>query len=191
MTDDADPSGLATTEEPWYQELRLQWKPDRVRLLLIGESAPDPGATERRFFYAPVISRNDNLFRGVVLALYNETVSAGDDRNGLLARLRADGVWLLDLAPYPVNHLASGERRRVLREHASERVRDILALAPDGVIICHGPTFGALAPELIAAGAPLLHHEPIPFPLGNWRGTFVAAVREAVTPLGLGGTSAS
>jgi hypothetical protein len=38
--------------------------------LLIGESAPDARATERRFFYAPTLTAADNLFRGVVAALY-------------------------------------------------------------------------------------------------------------------------
>ena len=34
------------------QRLREQWKPKQVRLLLIGESAPDSGQAAVRFFYA-------------------------------------------------------------------------------------------------------------------------------------------
>lgn len=37
-------------EAPWYAELREQWKPDPVRVLLVAESDPDPGTTDRRFF---------------------------------------------------------------------------------------------------------------------------------------------
>lgn len=182
---------MTLAEDPWYQQLRMQWKPDHVKLLLVAESAPDSGAaaaTERRFFYAPMVSRADNLFRGVILALYGAKVTTGDDRTPWLTRLRDDGVWLIDLAPFPVNKLSSGDRRRALLEHAPARTREILDLAPDGIVICHAPTFRALAPALVAAGAPLLHDEAIPFPLGNFRARFAAEVREAVAPLGLEGS---
>ncbi|WP_022894559.1 hypothetical protein [Agromyces subbeticus] len=179
---------LAGTEDAWYQQLRKQWKPNPVRLLLVAESAPAPGAAaaDRRFFYAPTVSRHDNLFRAVVIALYGQRVLTGDDRAELLGRLRSDGVWLIDLSPFPVNHLSPGRRQRTLVEHAPARVRDIESLTPDGVVICHTLTYRALAPGLTAAGAPLLHERPIPFPLGNFQAAFVVSFRTAVAPLGLG-----
>jgi hypothetical protein len=54
------------TELLWYAELREAHRPERIRVLLVGESAPDPGDSERRFFYAPLLDRRDNLYRGVV-----------------------------------------------------------------------------------------------------------------------------
>lgn len=181
-------AATADTEDAWCQRLRRQWRPERVKLLLVGESAPDAGAgtgtaagaVQRRFFYAPTVNRADNLFRGVVLALYGEKVSAGDDRAPLLRRLLNDGVWLVDLVPFPVNHLSPSARSRALLKHAPARTQQILDIAPDGIIICHVPTFRALAPALVEAGATLLHREPIPFPLGNFRAQFAAAVREAI-----------
>jgi hypothetical protein len=47
----------------WYEQLRQQYRPDRLEVLLIGESPPDPGAGGRRFFYAPTL-QIDNLYRG-------------------------------------------------------------------------------------------------------------------------------
>ena len=38
-----------------------------------------------------------------------------------------------------------------------------------------------ITPELRNAGLPLLHNEPLPFPLGNWRAQFVAGMREALS----------
>lgn len=186
VNDEAPATALADAEDAWYQHLRQQWKPRRVRLLLVAESAPDAGAAdaERRFFYAPTVSRADNLFRGVVLALYGQKVSTGDDRTDLLTRLQDDGVWLIDLAPYPVNHFGGGARRSALRDSVPARVDEILHIAPAGIVICHTPSYRALAPALIAAGAPLLHDQPIPFPLGNFRTQFAEAVRDAVQPLG-------
>ena len=170
-------------EEPWYQSLREQWKPSHVRLLLIGESAPDANADPeaRRFFYAPTLSGADNLFRGVVQALYGEvTLAKSDDRTLWLNKLKADGVYLIDLVPYPVNKLPAAARKRAWRDNALLTVTAAKDLTPDGVIICHAPTFKVLSSPLREAGLPVLHTEPIPFPLGNFRAKFVEMFRAAL-----------
>ena len=151
-------------------------------MLLIGESAPDPGATERRFFYAPMLDRRDNLFRGVVAALYDAIPpgSTGQPKQPWLEQLRADGVYLIDLVPFPVDKLSPSERRRARREHVAALVAQAKALKPGIVIVCHGPTFADIAPALRAAGLTLAHTVPLPFPLGNHRIAFVAGVRAAL-----------
>jgi hypothetical protein len=163
----------------WYDELRRQWKPDAVRLLLVGESVPDPGAEERRFFYAPQLDRRDNLFRGVIEAMYEPIPrgSTGQPKRPWLERLREDGVYLVDLVPFPVDKLTSGERRRARREHVTTLVGEARTLDPRGVIVCHAPTFAEVGPALRAAGLPLLHDSALPFPLGNTRARFVAGVQ--------------
>jgi len=164
--------------ETWYDDLRRRWKPHAVRLLLVGESVPDAGVEERRFFYGPKLDRRDNLFRGVVEALYGPIPrgSAGQPKQPWLERLRADGVYLVDLVPFPVNKLASGARR----EHVVTLIERAQALDPEGVIVCHAPTFTEVGRALRAAGMPLLHDQPLPYPLGNTRARFVAGVRAAV-----------
>lgn len=173
-------------EDPWYESLRLQWRPARVRLLLIGESAPDVSAAPaaRRFFYAPILTRADNLYRAVVFAMYTpqEPLRAGDLKEPWLARLKADGVYLIDAAPYPINHLTAARRRQVRLEHADACVAQAQALQPDGVVVCHGPTFEDLASRLRTSGLPVLHSEALPFPLGNHRARFIAGFNAAVKP---------
>jgi hypothetical protein len=82
------------TDPAWYEELRARYRPEHLRVLLIGESPPDPGAGERRFFYASTLSRYDNLYRGVAEALYGEEghldVTA---KVQTLMPLRDDGFW--------------------------------------------------------------------------------------------------
>ena len=72
------------------------------------------------------------------------------------------------------------DRAQARRDHVAACVAQARALAPTGIVVCHGPTFDVLAAPLRAAGLPLLHRERIPFPLGNYRAAFVAKVR-AVT----------
>lgn len=167
-----------TDEEPWYAQLRNRWKPERVKLLMIAESAPaDRGdVSARRFFYAADRLGPDNLFRGVVAAMYG-TSGAELQRTGKhpwLERLRGDGFFLIDLAPYPVNALGSAERRRVLTRAAAGCVARAVALDPTGVVVVKSDLFGILAQPLKEAGLPLLQDGPIAFPLGNTRVEFVA-----------------
>jgi len=159
-----------------------------VRLLLIGESAPDPRSKERRFFYAPELDRRDNLFRGVVLALYGHVFprgSAGSPKAAWLDRMVGDGVYLIDLVPYPVNGLGTGERARARRGHVPVAVEAARALDPDGVAVCHSASFRVLAPALRQAAIPLLHDEPLPFPLGHLRVRFAEGLRLALERAGL------
>lgn len=172
-----------TDEEPWYAQLRIQWKPDRVRLLMIAESAPaeSKDISGRRFFYAADRLGPDNLFRGVVEAMYG-TPKVDLQRTGKrpwLERLRNDGFFLIDLAPYPVNALSAGERRRVLYEAIPGCVARASALDPAGVVVVKADLYGMLARPLDAAGLPLLQDRPIAFPLGNTRADFVAEFNRA------------
>lgn len=169
-----------------YTRLRDRWKPDQVQLLLIGESAPDPGGAELRFFYAPTLTSHDNLFRGVILALYGRSPGhAGDPKRPWLDALRGDGVYLIDLVPFPVNALSSRERKRALSDHTEDCVAEASALEPQAIAICHSPTFNALRPGLLEAGLPLIHQQPLPFPLGNWREQFACGLRAAADEAGL------
>lgn len=173
-------------EHPWYEDLRNAYCPAELRVVFVGESAPDPGGGRRRFFYSPELT-HDNLFRGIMLSLYD---ASGDELRGRksewLERFQRDGFWLLDVADRPLNKLKTGERSRVRRLAAEGAIARINKAKPSsGVIICHGPTFT----DLVAVGAGdslrLLHDKAIPFPLGNWRGEFVAGVREALAMAGI------
>lgn len=174
------------SEEDWYQALRQRWKPEKVRLLLIGESPPDDGGdiTKRRFFYAEELSESDLLFRGVADALCDSgKLTKGDLKTPWHQRLQDQGVYLIDLASVPVNALSTSARNKVLRESVDGCVQRVSDLAPDGIVICHTPSFKVLAEPLRAASLPLLHNSPIPFPMGNKRTEFVGKLRAAVSNL--------
>ena len=165
----------------WYEQLRDQYRPDRLEVLLIGESPPDPAAGERRFFYAPTL-RIDNLYRGVTQALYaiHPEVDLAD-KPAVLRRLQADGFWLIDAVDRPINHLPPGPRRAAITAAVPQRVSRCHALAPQrGVIICHRVVYQLTAPSLRDAGVRVLHDQPLPFPLGNWRAGFVAGLRRSL-----------
>jgi hypothetical protein len=173
-----------TDEAPWYSQLRNDWKPEDVKLLLIGESAPDDGgnAENRRFFYAGELTARDALFRGVVHAVFDVSHldSRTDSKLVWLEKLRDRGIFLIDLVPYPVNGANKKvERPRARRASVVDCVKRASAVKPDGIIVCHKPSFKLLNKPLRVAGLPLLHSEGIPFPMGNWRADFVTGFRDA------------
>jgi hypothetical protein len=165
-----------------YAQLRAAHRPESVRVLLIGESAPNPGDGELRFFYAPTLDRRDNLFRGIVAALYDAKPGrAGDPKAPWLERLKSDRVFLIDLVRDPVDKLDRQARAKALRDHVASCVDEVRAIAPTGIIVCHKPTFLAVSGPLRDARLPLLHDEPIPFPLAHLRRSSQACAQRCST----------
>jgi hypothetical protein len=171
--------------QAWYEDLRESYRPPVVRILLIGESPPDPGEGPRRFFYAPTLS-HDNLYRGVAEAFYGEEPDFDiKDKVGALQRLCRDGVWLIDAVEEPIDKHTTSARRRAITEAAPSLARRAAALSPTvGALVCHGVVFASAVPALRAAGIPVLHDKPLPCPLGNWRVDFVTGARQALTSAG-------
>jgi hypothetical protein len=169
-----------------YSTARRRYLPSNgVKVLFIGESAPNPRASDVRFFYHPVLRSKDNLFRGLILALYDadKHALASAPKTQWLNRFRGDGYYLDDLCPEPVNHLGTSERSQARRAAVPSLIRRISKLSPRGIVICHTPTYRDIAEPLRANNLPVLHRAPIPFPLGNYRTGFAYAVRAALSSL--------
>jgi hypothetical protein len=169
-----------------YSAEREQYLPEGgIKVLFIGESAPDANCEEIRFFYHPVLRPADNLFRGLMLALYDadRPALASTPKAQWLKRFQSDGYYLDDLCKSPVNRLSPLERSQTRQAAVSSLLRRIEALSPKGIIVCHSATFRGIADVLKANRLPLLHDDPIPFPLGNQRRRFAEKVRAALSTL--------
>lgn len=164
----------------WYEQLRERYRPNHLEVLLIGESPPDPGDGSRRFFYSPVLAREDNLYRGVAKALFEGLLDV-QEKPRVLERLRTSGFWLIDAVDEPINKRTRAARRRLVADRVDELVTRVIELAPSsGAIIVHGLVYEVTASPLRAAGVRVLHDEPLPFPIGNWRAEFARGMRAAL-----------
>jgi hypothetical protein len=169
-----------------YSAQRERYPPrTEIRVLFVGESAPDATTDQVRFFYSPVLRSADNLFRGLMLALYDAERPDLDahPKSRWLERFQSDGYYLEDLCPLPVNHLSKSQRSQARRAALPSLLSRIGALSPRGIIVCHSPTYADVAEPLRAARLPLLHDEPIPFPSGNYRRQFAEKVCAALANL--------
>lgn len=166
----------------WYEQLRTKHRPSHLRVLLIGESPPQSGEGALRFFYSPVLTRHDNLYRGVAQALYGEREDVDvSDKSAVLARIQSDGFWLIDAVDEPINKKVASARRKALRDGVAMLVERCIHLAPKvGVIICHDKVCKETATALRNGGVRVLHAQPLPFPLGNTRARFVTGFRKAL-----------
>ena len=170
-------------EEAWYSHLREQWKPEHVHLLLIAESAPDDRGdpTQRHFFYADHLGGADNLFRSVVQAMYGATKVdlKQSGKRPWLERLRSDGFYLIDLAPYPVNAGPSqAARTRVLRENVASCVKRAHALNPDEVVVVKSDLYPMLVGPLRAAELSVRQEAVSP---SRWGTSVLSSCRRSTT----------
>lgn len=156
------------SEDPWYAERRARWKPEKVHLLLIAESAPDDGGdlANRRYFYDDNLTGRDSLFREVVRALFDNPVlkSGPGAKVPWLVRLRDQGIYLIDLASVPVNYQSTPERNAALQQNINATVALAAELDPDGIVLVKRNVFELLNARLRNAGLRVLHDEFIPFP---------------------------
>lgn len=171
---------MSSADLAWYEELREAYRPGTLRLLLIGESPPDPGAGARRFFYAPNLT-HDNLYRGVVAALYGDKGGFDPSRKTtLLEKLRDDGVG----SSMPSRSRSTSDRhlRADARSQPQYHVLRVGSGSCAGRRCDHLPQRRPRAhgTSAAASGARVLHSRSLPFPLGNWRAQFVDGVRAAL-----------
>jgi predicted HTH domain antitoxin len=154
------------------EELRRQFRPDRVRWLFIGESSPAGGT---HFYRA-----NSNLFRATQAAFaqaFGQDVPPGA---AFLHDFRARGAWLVDIANRPVNHLEAGERARAVAAGV-DRLSDVIAeTKPDRIFVVKA----SIARDVRKAAGKAGHTGEIvelPFPVRQWR---TAYSRELARALG-------
>lgn len=111
-----------------YEAKREEYKPDKVKLLFIGESRPQQGT----FFYF----ENSNLFTYTKQAF--ETVNI----NFTLDKFKELGCWLYDVCNHPVNHFTRTERKKEAEKGIFALINTIEELKPDCIIVVKRGDFG-------------------------------------------------
>jgi len=156
------------------QEMRQAYMPERIRLLLVAEAPPE---STDRFFYNPVVTSHDSLFLETSKVLLSEVWDGRSAKQvrgmkaDLLARLRAEGVYLVDAVDERLPQGMSDARcAAILREHSAAKVAEIVRLLDERgdesalVVLIKGTVFDALARPLRAAGVRVPQDASVPFP---------------------------
>lgn len=111
-----------------WEPLRLFYKPDKIKFILIGEAPPNGGD---RFFYYDNVPEHDNLFVSVMSVLFPRETSvyrsnreAGAKRH-LLNRFRDMGWFLMDLYPIPKDKKPAGRGIKFYQNDFQHRFADL------------------------------------------------------------------
>jgi len=109
-----------------YEDLRRKYKPDRIRVLFVGESRPANGT----FVYMG----NSVLFERTVRCLNERRNQAWCCSADFLRFVKSKGCYLDDLCCEPVNKMDRGSRRRARKEGVPSLVQRLRCYAPAAVI---------------------------------------------------------
>ena len=150
---------------------RRAYKPEKVWVLLIGESAPAGGT---HFYLA-----NSNLFRGVREAfarVYGRGVPDGD---AFLLFLQHHGYWLIDLAEEPVNRLDDQPRRQLV-ENGVHRVSKTIRECQPAVVVAVKKSIERPARTALAVSGHEADLVALPFPAMGWQSAFAEGLARVV-----------
>ena len=168
LDENAQPAHAIGEGSPIYpdniEDLRRSYRPDRVRLLLVGESSPASG----RFFYRA----NSNLFYATRDAFSR---AFGDMPSGeaFLHEFKRRGAWLVDLADRPVNRMR-GRPRADAVDAGIDRLAEMLREhRPELVIGVKATLEGAIRRAAHAAGLEPERVHVLQFPVRQWRAAYI------------------
>lgn len=119
-----NPPGDLISAQQRRERLRRRYRPERVRLLFVGEAPPASG----RFFY----QRDSGLYRAIRDAFRAVNPSISDA--SFLPLFQAAGCYLLDVCPHPVDHLDKQSRREACRANEAMLGRHIKELQPPIIV---------------------------------------------------------
>jgi len=104
-----------------YREMRKPFIPDKVRLLLVGESPPRSDE-ECKYFYNTERIGNEQLFDATTEAILGQRY---EDKGKGLNKLKKKGILLIDVVYEPVNHLDRKERKEKVRKNYERVISEI------------------------------------------------------------------
>ena len=147
-----------------YEALRERYRPERIDILLVGESRPAGGT----FFYLA----NSKLYYATheAFQLALGPVPTGD---AFLELLQARGVWLYDLADAPVDRMRGRPRRDAVRARVSDLVRLLRESQPRLVVAIKKDIAATVRQALEDAELDAERLRVLPFPLYQWRRDYV------------------
>jgi len=150
----SDPTTIASHRR---ESLRRQYRPERVRILFVGEAPPVSG----RFFY----QHNSGLYR----ALRDAFIAAFPalPRDEFLEAFQGFGCYLVDLCGEPVDHLPHGKRINICCAGEVRLARRIRTLRPMVIITLVRSILDSVIRAQMMARWSGMHLE-LPYP-GRWK----------------------
>ena len=153
---------------------REKYRPKAIDLLLIAEAPP---CSEDRYFYFDDVREHDWLFRYVIKGLFGATPPR-DEKAAYLSKLKAHGVYLIDLSPNPLPDKAKPDASLV-----PNLIARAAALKPKHIILIKSGVYDLAYEPLVAKGLNVID-ERMPFPTSGQQQKFEIAFARAINAAG-------
>ena len=159
-----------------YEEAAERYAPSETRVLFVAESPP---ASIDRYFYYPDVREHDQLWLGMMKALYRrEFGEARDERphkHFWLKRFQADGYRLIDAVKEP-----GPTAVEAIRGNAARVIDEIQEVDPQQVVLIKATVYDGLFNILKHADIPVVNQGKLPFPGSGQQRNFRDRFRELV-----------
>jgi hypothetical protein len=150
-----------------------RYRPNRIRLLLVGERPPEDAG---RYFYFEEAGSRDPLFDGLCEVLFEG--EPGDDKVPYLRELRRRGVFVVELKPdTPLGAAKTGD-------YVGPFVLNLAELAPEHIILLGATVHEALYKALAREDSPVVNLR-VTAPDPGRQVTFRQELRHALVRAGL------
>ncbi len=162
------------TISEFYEELREQFKPEKTRILFVGESRPK----NETFFY-----KNDSNLSRYMLEAFRLFRPSKFTPHNFLKQFKASDCYLIDLCTNPVNGLTKPERRRAHLQGESHLRESVLELRPEAVIViikCIIPSVDRALATAVSDSCPRYY---LPFPAQGHQREYVNGLHKALKEL--------
>jgi len=157
-----------------YDDIRRQYRPNKVRWLLIAESPPPgPDFGGSRHFYRDTPPRpDDRVFNNTIKALYGDAEGQNDQelqehKAEWLKQLQADGLYMIEALEESQAHQVTKKQRQeriaVALPRLIERVKQ-LATPETGLVLIKSNVFDVAAEPLQQAGFKVLNQKLVDYP---------------------------
>jgi len=154
--------------------LRQKYKPDRVRVLFVGESPPANGT----FFY-----KCDSKLYKHTKKVFQEFWIFKSDKE-FLERFKNEGFYLEDLCDEPINHLPKRERKAKRNENIETLAKKLKQLNPEVIIVVMKSIQRQVKGAIKIAGLNPKYYA-IPFPSRGWQKEFEKQLKGILTEIGI------
>jgi hypothetical protein len=157
-----------------YEQLRHSYKPDKIRVLFVGESPPAGGT----FFY----KADSNLYHFTQRAFSDVFGIAFEDKR-FLDSFKSIGCYLEDLCPTAINITNKAERKRQWVAGVESLTKRIRAASPQAIVT----VMRAIAPHVnkaaCKAGVDSTRICSLPFPTFGHQQSYLKKLREGLNKL--------
>jgi hypothetical protein len=156
-----------------YDDVRQQYKPDKIEWLFVAESPPPRAEVpSSRHFYRAEPRTEDRLFVNTIKALYDEAAEKTEGeieakKKQWLRQFRADGCYMIEALEKSLSHkVTKEERQQLIKQSLPRLIERMTDLADTGIkiLLIKSNVFEVAADPLKASGFQVINEVLIDYP---------------------------